>query len=112
MEWDVFTPIGPTLALLPSSPAPAGILAPTPTTGPLVQYRIANTGTVTAWMAYGALAAVAQANAVIPSTGTTATSWPVLPGTVEIFTAPPGQFWSGVTAGASTAVYLTPGRGG
>ena len=115
MEWDVFIPNSPpnnTLVIQPASPAPLGVQAAGSSSGPIAQYRVANTGTVVAWITYGSTAAAARNNATIPAVGSIGSAWPVMPGTVEIFSAAPGQFWSGITSGPSTVVAITYGKGG
>ena len=112
MEYDVFTPMGASYALQAQAPAPAGVQLPAWKDGGKIQYRFVNTGTVGAWVVYGTSPAAAQAAAVIPSAGSSNPGWYILPGTVEIFSAPPGQYWSAVTAGPSTLLFITPGQGG
>jgi hypothetical protein len=42
---------------------------------------------------------------------TTAPSYPLLPGTDKIITAPPGAYFTGITSSSTAAVYITPGEG-
>lgn len=111
-----FQPSGKTVAFTANTTAPTGVQAsPTVTARPwkTSQYRIHNATSVTVFLAFGATAALATANAVIP-TGTGANSkdaYPLIAGGIEVFSAPQDTFWSGITASSSGAVYVTPGEG-
>jgi hypothetical protein len=73
------------------------------------QFEILNAGTVTVFLGYGNSAATANSNAQIVST--TAPSYPLLPGTDKIITAPPGAYFTGITTSGNATVYITPGEG-
>jgi len=111
-----FMPIGPTSLIAANATAPAGVqLAGDPTAATMewVQYRIQNNGAQTAFYSFGSNATVAQNNAVIPTNASVGGNcYPLPAGAVEVITAKPSQFWSGITsANTGASVFITPGRG-
>ena len=110
-----FHPIQNTIRLTAATSAPVGVHAELGLSAiHLTQVRIHNSGAVTAFVTFSTVSgADAQSKAVIP-TGTGANSkfcWPIPPGAIEIFTAPPSAYWSAITASGSADLYLTPGEG-
>jgi len=113
---DPFQPIGPTSKIAANATAPSGVqLAGDPTAEVMGwrQYRIQNNGAETVFYAYGANASAAQTNAAIPTNASVgANSYPIPAGAVEVITAKPSLYWSGITAGnTGVSLYITPGRG-
>lgn len=103
-----FTVTGNTIVITATTPAPAAVQAVSSTLGGN-QYRILNTGTVTAFLGFGANATIAATGANTP-TGTVANCLPLLPGTDEILTFTPNAYFS-ANASSSTVIYITPGDG-
>ena len=103
-----FTVTGNTIVITATTPAPAPVQAVSTTLGGN-QYRILNTGTVTAFLGFGANATIAATGANTP-TGTVANCLPLLPGTDEILTFTPNAYFS-ANASSSTVIYITPGDG-
>jgi len=103
-----FTVTGNTIVITATTPAPAAVQAISSTLGGN-QYRILNTGTVTAFLGFGANATIAATGANTP-TGTVANCLPLLPGTDEILTFIPNAYFS-ANATSSTVIYITPGDG-
>lgn len=67
--------------------------------------------TVTTFIAFGATAAAAVANAVIPADGSPAGGIPIPPGWNTAFTLGPGMFVSAIgSAAGPTNLFITPGR--
>ena len=69
---------------------------------------VSNVGAVTVFIGWGATAAAATANAVIP-TGTPSDGYPVLAGTKETLQIPGNYYVTGITGSSTAVVYLTPG---
>ena len=103
-----FTVTGNTIVITATTPAPAAVQAVSTTLGGN-QYRILNTGSITAFLGFGANATIAATGANTP-TGTVANCLPLLPGTDEILTFIPNAFFS-ANATSSTVIYITPGDG-
>jgi hypothetical protein len=103
-----FTVTGNTIVITATTPAPAAVQAISSTLGGN-QYRILNTGTVTAFLGFGATATIAATGANTP-TGTVVNCLPLLPGTDEILTFVPNAYFS-ANATSSTVIYITPGDG-
>ena len=103
-----FTVTGNTIVITATTPAPAAVQARSLTLGGN-QYRIINSGSITAFLGFGANATIAATGANTP-TGTVANCLPLLPGTDEILTFIPNAFFS-ANASSSTVIYITPGDG-
>jgi hypothetical protein len=103
-----FTVTGNTIVITATTPAPAAVQAVSTTLGGN-QYRIINSGSITAFLGFGANATIAATGANTP-TGTVANCLPLLPGTDEILTFIPNAFFS-ANASSSTTIYITPGDG-
>ena len=103
-----FTVTGNTIVIVATNPAPTPVQAVSLTLGGN-QYRILNTGTLTAFLGFGANATVATNGAKTP-TGTVANCLPLLPGTDEILTFIPNAYFS-ANATSNTTIYVTPGDG-
>ena len=103
-----FTVTGNTIVITATTPAPAAVQARSLTLGGN-QYRIINSGSITAFLGFGANATIAATGANTP-TGTVANCLPLLPGTDEILTFIPNAFFS-ANATSSTVIYITPGDG-
>ena len=110
-EVSAFFPNGPTVVIASNATAPtAAQILPTfsAVTPPTNQYRVVNSGTVTAFLGVGATAAIATANAAaVTATGN---GIPLIPGTVEVFNFVPTSFFT-ATSSSSTTLYITPGQG-
>ena len=108
-----FTPIGQTIVVASTTPAPTGIQAPVyakfnqQNAG---QYRLINAGTATVFLGTGASAAEATANAVAPTAGSPTAAIVLVPGAVEILRFNINTYFSGLSSSAAT-VYITPGQG-
>ena len=103
-----FTVTGNTIVITATTPAPAAVQAVSTTLGGN-QYRIINSGSITAFLGFGANATIAATGANTP-TGTVANCLPLLPGTDEILTFIPNAYFS-ANATSSTVIYITPGDG-
>lgn len=103
-----FTVTGNTIVITATTPAPAAVQAVSTTLGGN-QYRIINSGSITAFLGFGANATIAATGANTP-TGTVANCLPLLPGTDEVLTFIPNAFFS-ANASSSTVIYITPGDG-
>ena len=108
MGIQAFTKLGNTVVFTAATTAPAAVQAVSSTLGGN-QYRILNTGTVTAFLGFGATATIAATGANTP-TGTVVNCLPLLPGTDEILTFIPNAYFS-ANATSSTVIYITPGDG-
>lgn len=102
-----FLPTGPTVLVAAATTAPDGVQAGTAAS----EFRLQNNGNSTAFIAIGATAALAKANAVVPTAGSAKSCFPLPPGAIEILTFEPGSFFSAITESGSSDVYVTPGRG-
>lgn len=110
MYTKAFSPTGKTVRVTAAVSPPLGVQAPETGTNQGYQFRLHNAGTTIAFLAFGATAAEAQANAVIP-TGTPQNSIPLPPGIVEVLSFPIGSFFSAVIGSATAEIYITPGKG-
>ena len=73
--------------------------------------NIANVGTVWCFFGFGATAALALANAVIPTVGVPSTAQPIPPNTMVAYTIPANSFVTAVATSTTAALYYTPGYG-
>ena len=108
MSLNAFTKMGNTVTFLAATTAPTPVQAVSTTLGGN-QYRIINSGSVVVFLGYGSTASDASNNAVAVST--TATSFPLLPGTDEILTFVPNAYFTAVTSSGTANIYVTPGDG-
>ena len=109
-----FYPTGLTILVAGAASPPTATQAPSAVASmdQGVQVRIHNQGPSLAFVAFGADAATALANAVIPVAGVPTAVIPVPAGAIEVITAGRGQFWTAICAAAGTAsVWITPGDG-
>ena len=104
------SPTGKTVLVVAATSAPLGVAVPEAGTNAGFQFRLHNAGTVTAFLAFGASAAEAQSNAVIP-TGTSQNAFPLPAGIVEVLSFPVGCFVSAITASSTANIFITPGKG-
>lgn len=118
MYLTAFNPTGNTVNVDAATVAPTGLLVgtahnPTRVSGESNQYLIHNAGSVTAFLAFGVDAATATAAAVIPTgaSSNAKASYPAPPGSLFVLTAPPGSYWSAITASSTAEIYITPGKG-
>lgn len=105
MGIQAFTKLGNTVTFTADTVAPAAVQAASSTLGGN-QYRVINAGTNIVFLGYGTDAATAASNA-----GNVATSLPLLAGTDEILSFVPNAYFTGITAGGSSVIYVTPGDG-
>ena len=98
---DVFTPVGATVVLSVTTSSGNAARTMINSAGG-AELRIANTGVVTAFVEFGGGSVAA----------TTTASFPVLPGTVEVFGINPlATHVAAITSASSTTLHLTTGRG-
>lgn len=110
MESDnAFKPGGNTSVIASAASPPTAIQLGGPGAGDMT-VMFFNSGTVTVFIAWGPSAAAAATNAAIPIAGTPSGTLPVPAGTVETFTMPANQYYTGISSQACT-VYATPGNG-
>lgn len=114
MSLNAFMPLGKTIEIdAPIVTPPAGVQAPT-FTGTLAAaaaFRVRNSGSGDVAFAWGADAAEAQANAVFPTSGTSQKCIVMGGGTIEVFTLPPGSYFSALSGIGTVQVFVTPGEG-
>lgn len=114
-ETKPFYPTGKTIMVQADAVAPTGVAtsAPNNKVQTDVQYRVQNNGAETIWYAFGADAATAQTNAVVPTGATTNSkdSYPLAALQVEVISAPRNSYFSGITATNPAKLYVTPGEG-
>jgi hypothetical protein len=103
-----FTPTGNTVVIIAANPAPTPVQV-TSYSGGSNQYRIINSGTVVAFLGFGANATSATAGANAPNTSL-GNCLPLLPGTDEIITFVPNGYFT-ANASTSCSLYLTCGDG-
>lgn len=111
-----FNPIGNTVTFLANTLQPTPVqVTYTPASNnagysSYYQYRVFNAGSSLIFLGYGANATIANnnANAVVSTTGN---NIPVLPGSLEIISAPANSFFTAITASGTSQVYITPGFG-
>lgn len=101
MALDAFYPQGNTITLALTTVATTAIA---PSTGSISGMRIANLGSVTAYVAFGALC-------VFPSSGTPANGIPIPPGTAESFNVPPNSTVSALVGSGTGSIAATAGFG-
>ena len=109
-----FLPAGNTVTFLANTAAPTAVQATytqSPNTGynSYCQYRIFNSGSNLIFLGFGANTTIADNNAVVVST--TANSVPVLPGSLEIISAPTNTYFTAITSSGTSQIYITPGFG-
>jgi len=104
-----FAPSGNTVVITASTIATAPVQITSSTLGGN-QYRIINSGTVTAFLGYGQTSALATAGAVIPTT-TQNNCLALLPGTDEIITFVPNAYFSANVATGNATIYIVCGDG-
>lgn len=106
-----FNPQSPCYVIPANSVAPSGIHPKTFNGSISTQVQITNTGSQMAYLAWGADAATAAANAVVPAAGSPANVIPIPVGSA-IYTLPVGVFFSAITPGATlTNLLLILGEG-
>lgn len=106
-----FQPMGNTIVIAGNSVAPSGKQALGFGSNQPTWYRIFNPDGVTAWYALGTSGGAAQTNAVIPLNATPSAGIGLPPLAVEVITAPPGVYFSAITASGNANVQVTPGEG-
>lgn len=104
-----FTPSGNTVVITASTTAPSPTQVLSSTLGGN-QYRIINSGNVTAFLGYGQTSSLAATGAVVPTT-TQNNCLALLPGTDEILTFVPNAYFSANVATGSAAIYIVCGDG-
>ena len=70
-----------------------------------------NSTSTVVFLGWGATSALATANAVIPTVGTSQQTIPLPGNTVQTFRMPAGSFVCGITAAGTSAVYFLTGDG-
>jgi len=107
-----FTPEGNTVLITAAVTAPTPVVVASNTLGGN-QYRVINNGSVTAFLGFGANAAIATTNAVAPTSGSgnSTFSIPLLAGTDEILSFLPNMYATAVTLSSTATIYITPGDG-
>jgi hypothetical protein len=118
MSSNAFAIQGNTVALAVTSTAHSAVQIDAPTNGPgNINFVVCNIGTSLGYISYappgpGNSAPSPTLAAVIPTDGTPANGYPVLAGSKETITAPPGSYWSAICAsGLTTTITVTPGEG-
>ncbi len=106
-----FQPQGNTQVIAGNATAPAGVRVLADGDIKATWYRLFNPDSVTAWYAYGDSAGSAKAAATIPVAATPAHSMGLPSLSVEIICAPPGAYFSAITASGNANVQVTPGDG-
>lgn len=110
MSYNPFAQQGNTVLITAAVSPPVGVQVPAfQTNVQPTQFRIKNSGSADVAIGWGATAALAQANAVIP--GAASQSLLLGAGGIEVFTFPPGTFFSAAIGAATAPVYITPGDG-
>ncbi len=100
------------LIVAPTTSPPTGVRLPgTSGQGGDVTILVWNPGTNPGWLSYGATAAEAASNAVVPSNSTGTKTLPVPPNSLQTFTMVPGSFYSAIATGGSQNLFVTPGTG-
>lgn len=108
MGINAFTRMGNTVVFTADTVAPTPVQAASTSLGGN-QYRIINAGTNVVFLGYGSTSAAAATNAAVVTSSQAA--FPLLPGTDEILTFVPNAYFTGITAGGSAVIYITPGDG-
>lgn len=110
MSFNPFLPQGNTVLITAAVSPPVGVQVPAFQAAiQSTQYRIKNSGTADVAIGWGATAALAQTNAAIP--GAASQSVLLGAGQTEIFTFPPGTFFSAAVGAATAAIYIMVGDG-
>lgn len=104
-----FMKMGSTVVVQANSTAPQGVRANANGNALATRYRIFNPDANTAWVAYGETGPAAQANAVIPLSGTPSGAQAVPTLEIVIIQGPPNCFWSAVCAAGNNNINVTPG---
>lgn len=106
-----FVQIGNTVTFLANTAQPTPVQCTTSTSNGIsyCQYRIFNSGTQLVFLGYSANSTTANNNAVVVAT--TAASLPVLPGSLEIISAPCNAYFTAITSTSTSQIYITPGFG-
>ncbi len=107
-----FQPLGNTVAVAAGTTAGLGVQVNNSLTAKLSQqHRIYNGNTVVSFVGIGATPAIAQACAVIPTTGTQGTAAiPIGPGAERVISFPAGSCFSAIATVVGT-IYVTPCEG-
>lgn len=121
MSLSAFNPQGSTVAITVTAASSTAVQVPSAQGAGLGPggYLLTNIGSQTVFMAFtGArqadqslTAAGTAAAAVIPAPGTPANGVPLLAGTSQSMTLPPGAWFTTIAAGAGSTLYITPGDG-
>jgi hypothetical protein len=107
-----FVQNGATRAITAAVTPPTAVQVPADFTAgprPRNQFRVINSGIVTAFLGAGPSAALAATNSAVVST--TGNAIPLVPGAVEIFSFPPDWYFTLSTASSTAVIYITPGEG-
>jgi hypothetical protein len=112
MDFQAFQPSGPTVAIsAPTSSPVTGVQVQPGMTG-MISIYICNPVAAAVVIGFGATAAAAQANAVLPNSGTTQTGAIVIaPSFGKAFNFPANTYFSALAASTGGTVYLTGGQG-
>lgn len=112
MSYNPFTPQGNSVLLTAKVTPDTGVQIPATSQIQPSQFRIKISSTAggDVVIGYGTTAALAATNAVVP-TGTSQQSLMFSPGQCEIFTFPPGTYFSAGIAAATASVFITCGDG-
>lgn len=106
-----FLRVGPTFALMASTPASPAIAGSGENSG-LVAYLVSNlSSTVDAFLSAGQTSGAAKAGAVVPLLDTPADVVSVPRNTTQTFTFPARCWFSGVTPSGQCVIYIAPGKG-
>jgi hypothetical protein len=110
MSYNPFTPQGNTVLITAAVSPPTGVQVPSfKAATQSTQYRIKSSATADVAIGWGADATTAQTNAAIP--GSAAQCLMLGAGQTEVFSFPPGTFFSAAIGAATGAVYITVGDG-
>ena len=106
-----FVQLGNTVTFLANTAAPAAVQPTTATANGIsyCQYRVFNSGSQLVFLGYGSNSTIANNNAAVVTT--TANSLPVLPGSLEIVSAPCNSYFTAITLTGTSQIYITPGLG-
>ena len=104
-----FSPVGNTVTFLANTQAPTPVQAVSTILNSYCQYRIFNSGSSLIFLGIGANALISNTNATVVTT--TGNCIPVLPGSLEIISAPSNSFFTAITSASTSQIYITPGLG-
>jgi len=104
-----FNQTGNTVTFTANTTTPSSVQATTTSNTSYCQYRVFNAGSNLVFLGVGSTATTANNNAVVIST--TGASIPVLPGSLEIISAPANSYFNGITSSGNSQIYVTPGLG-